>query len=233
MECDFTLQDAYAEPKEYLRHGRWANADVFVYEHSGVDWVLKDFTRRALIFRATAARFAIWREMRAMKRLQGIDGVPENPVLLARWAIVYPFIHGRTVRDAKDAGQPFTREYFEALEELVFQMHARHVVHLDMRNGRNLLVRENGLPALLDFQTCMFTDHMPGRLERLLRGVDLSGVYKYWEKLQPESLGDERRAHLERIKRLRRFWKFQGYPVKKMQRAARHAKRRRRADEAK
>jgi hypothetical protein len=84
-------------------------------------------------------------------------------------------------------------------------------VHLDTRGGGNLLIRPDGRPGIIDFQAALFTRWMPGFMRRWLEDIDMSGVYKKWERWQPETLGDARRAHLERLNRWRRLWVLRGY----------------------
>ena len=67
-------------------------------------------------------------------------------------------------------------------------------MHLDVRNGRNVLVTEQGEPVLLDFQSHVGTRWMPASLRRWAERLDLAGVYKHWEQRSPETLGEARRA---------------------------------------
>ena len=41
--------------------------------------------------------------------------------------------------------------------------------------------------------------------------MDLSGIYKKWQRWQPDTLGDERLALLDRLNRWRRWWLLRGY----------------------
>ena len=68
----------------------------------------------------------------------------------------------------------------EAFEELLRAMHARGVVHLDVRGTGNVMIRPNGSPGLIDFQASLYTGWMPGFLRRLLEDFDMSGALKKW-----------------------------------------------------
>jgi hypothetical protein len=80
-----------------------------------------------------------------------------------------------------------------------------------MRNGRNVLVSDQGEPVLLDFQSHVGTGWMPARLRRWAERFDLAGVYKHWERRSPETLGEARASLLARANRWRRLWPLRGY----------------------
>jgi hypothetical protein len=51
----------------------------------------------------------------------------------------------------------------------------------------------------------------------------MAGVYKKWAVWQPQTLGPQRRAVLERMQHWRRFWVLRGYlGMKKKYRAGSH-----------
>jgi hypothetical protein len=90
-------------------------------------------------------------------------------------------------------------------------MHARGIAHLDLRNGRNLLVTEAQQPVLLDFQSSVRLSRLPRFLQRILRDIDVSGVYKWWLMLDPLSIDDARCDRLLAAHRRRHLWPFKGY----------------------
>ena len=84
-------------------------------------------------------------------------------------------------------------------------------MHLDLRNAHNILVTDDGHPALLDFQSCLSTRWMPARLRRFLERIDRAAVYKHWARKSPATLGPERTSALARMNRLRPLWVLRGY----------------------
>lgn len=100
--------------------------------------------------RSVLARALLARERRALLALRGLDGVPQ----LARAD------RGRADELLRThlAGVPLQRaerlplDYFDRLDELVVALHARGVCHNDLHKEPNILVDEDGRPALLDFQ---------------------------------------------------------------------------------
>ncbi|MFP3981571.1 MAG: RIO1 family regulatory kinase/ATPase [Desulfobacterales bacterium] len=198
-------------PAEILSKGRWGNADLVCCRFRGKTWAIKDFSPCPPLVKKTWGRWMVRREYKAFIRLMGISGIPPDPFLLDAYAVGYRFIPGKTLREARAEELP--DDFFYRLEDVVTRMHERRIVHLDLRNRRNILVSENGEPVLLDFQSCMDLNYIPRVFHRLLRDVDLSGVYKNWIKLRPELMDETRLAHLGRMNRRRSLWVFKGYPM--------------------
>lgn len=205
----FTRAQFEAAPKKLLREGRAANARVSCVEMNGKLWTVKDFSSRSWIVRHTVAPIFLKRELAFIERLRGIEGFADAGFRLDKDAIAVAFLPGRPYGDfLKTEIKP---DFLEALEKLVAAMHARGVVHLDLRGAWNVMVRPDGGPAIIDFQSSLFTDRMPKRLRTLLEDFDRSGVLKKWRRCCPNEMGEARRAELERINRLRRWWIFRGY----------------------
>lgn len=211
MDKTFTRQDLACSQYEVLSRGRLANADLFRIKKDGVYWVVKDFSQCLLPVRKILGPLMVRRECRSLVRLQGIKGIPESPFMLDRYALCYRFIPGRTLRFVE--AWSLTSDFFHALEHLVLRMHEHNIVHLDVRNRRNILVTDAGRPALIDFQSSLHLIHVPKPLHRLLKDIDLSGVYKNWHMLRPDLLDEERRNHLSAMNRKRNYWIFKGYPL--------------------
>jgi hypothetical protein len=198
-----------AAPQTLLRDGRWANARVSRVRLDGCDWVVKDFSPRAWWVRNTIGRWFVRRELANLRRLQGVDGVPPDAFRLDAHAIALGYLDGETLGQVDPARQ--TADYFAALEALMQAIHARGIVHLDTRGTGNVLMRADGSPALIDFQSALSTRWMPAPWRRFLESVDLTGVYKKWLQRDPASMGDERAALNERMTRWRRYWLLRGY----------------------
>jgi len=208
----FTPEDLKKTPPRMLARGRWANADLSLFETDSTTWVIKDFSPCKAPIRYTLGKFMVRRELQALKRLQGIPGIAAEPFRLNPFAVAYHYIPGTTLKEARRTGA-VTPDFFLLLEELVQRMHERGIVHLDIRYMRNILITPEGTPALLDFQTSVALDRIPRMLQRLLKAIDLSGVYKCWQKVCPGTIDAERLALLEAIQKKRSLWIFKGYPL--------------------
>jgi RIO-like serine/threonine protein kinase len=150
------------------------------------------------------------REFRALMKLRGIPGVPSSVFLLDRYALCYHFIPGTILRDVP--ADRIRDDFFLSLEQLVMGIHKKGLVHLDLRNQRNILMTDDGNPALLDFQSSINLKKTPRFLRKLFKDIDLSGVYKNWGKKIPESLDSTRKSRLDTINRKRFLWFLKGYP---------------------
>ena len=77
-----------------MRDGRWANARVERVAIDGSEWTLKDFSSRPLAVRNTLGRFLLRRELSALRRLEGIRGVPTEAFRLDAHAIAARYLPG-------------------------------------------------------------------------------------------------------------------------------------------
>ncbi|MBM4309514.1 MAG: hypothetical protein FJ119_01005 [Deltaproteobacteria bacterium] len=208
----FTLDDTHRNPPRVLSKGRWANADLFLFDAGCATWVIKDFSPCRALVRYSVGIFMVRRELQALERLQGIHGIAADPFRLSPFALAYRHIPGITLKEARRTGR-VTPEFFERLEDTVQRMHGRGIVHLDIRYMRNILITPEGSPALLDFQSSLLLDRIPRALHRPLKAIDLSGVYKCWQKICPDTMGAQRTALLEAVAKRRSLWIFKGYPL--------------------
>lgn len=195
--------------RKLLRDGRFANARVERVRIGGADWIFKDFASRAFVVRHTVGRFLLGREVRALSRLEGLPGIPSQAFRVDALSMAARFVPGRALADTPDG--PFATDFLLALEALLRQVHARGIVHLDTRGGGNLLIGPDGAPGIIDFQAALSTRWMPRALRGWLEDMDLSGIYKKWQRWQPDTLGEERQALLDRLNRWRRWWLLRGY----------------------
>ena len=205
----FDRAQLLAAPSQVLRDGRWANARVLRVTVAGADWTVKDFAPRGWWVRQSIGRWLLRRELRALQRLQGLDGVPAQPFRIDAFAIASRFVPGVTLDKART--EQLDARFFLALEALFRAVHARGLVHLDSRGSSNLLAMPDGRPAVIDFQAALRTGWMPAGLRRRIEAIDLGGVYKNWLRRAPGSLDAARRERYERSTRWRRLWIARGY----------------------
>lgn len=197
---------------ELLSRGRFANAVVRRCRVGDGEWVVKDFRPKSWFVRNAYGRPMIRRELAALQRLAGVAGAPQEPFLLDCFALAYRYMPGRTLAAIGPGGLPGA--YFEALERLAIDIHARGVAHLDLRYRQNVLVLDDGTPAVLDFQASVRLDRLPHVLRRLAEQVDFSGVYKHWLLRSSEPMDERRLAAYRRHARRRRLWVVRGYLIR-------------------
>ncbi len=194
---------------ELLSRGRACNADIELLKRSDGIWVIKDFSKRNLIIRNSWGRAIISYEARVLSKLTGITGFPQDAHRVDGEALAYRFIPGDTIfaRHESLPGRPF----FKELEALVKTMHSKNIVHLDLRNRRNILITDTQKPYVLDFQSAISTKHIPAALRRMFESIDMAGVYKHWFRYSPETIGKTRAEYLIEVNRRRSWWPFRGY----------------------
>jgi hypothetical protein len=192
-----------------LHEGKWGNADLRLFDDGGRQWVVKDFAACPWVVRHTWGRFMVWRELRTLRRLEGIAGMPRDGFRLDALAYGYRFEPGQSLKEVDPTRLDTT--FFLKLEKLVQAMNDRGVVHLDLRHATNILITDAREPMLLDFQSSLFLDGLPAWLQGILKDVDLSGVYKHWYRALPATLEGPRLELLLRVRRRRKFWIFKGY----------------------
>lgn len=206
----FARVDFVAGAGRCILVGRWANANVYLFEHCGKTWVVKDFFPRRWLVRNLIGRFLTRREVSGLRRLAGLPGVPQGAFRVDAFALAYHYVPGRRLRGLRASALP--ADFFPALERNLRSMHARAAIaHFDLRNAANIVVSDTGSPSLIDFQSHVSTRWLPLPLRRFAEHVDRAAIYKHWALQSPSTLGSERRAILDRINRLRPLWVLRGY----------------------
>ena len=155
--------------------------------------------RRAGCTRSSAAlygRRVLRREERALTALAGVPGVPALLGRIDADALALEFIDAEPLR--RDLEPARLRRACSQLEEKIDRMHERGVVHLDLRQKRNVLVDAAGEVFLVDFQSAWVL--APGGLAlRMLAPLDRSAALKFRWRYAPELLDDEERGRARRL----------------------------------
>jgi RIO-like serine/threonine protein kinase len=168
-------------------------------------FVAKDYRACTPLYRWTIGAWNLRRERGALSRLAGLEGVPAIEGEVGRWILVLTHFRGTDLGKARMDRQ--TPAFFDDLARLVDEMHKRGVVHLDLRQRRNVLVLPGPRPAILDFGSALCL--RPGsRLFAWLAEIDRSGVLKYKNRALPGSLTPEEARTLRQATRFRRLWPF-------------------------
>jgi hypothetical protein len=164
-------------------------------------------TRTARWWTRPIARWLAGREARSLAAAAGLPDVPrllawDDGVLLRSW------LPGRPMQEAR----PRDPAYFREALRLVRRLHRAGVVHNDLAKEPNWLVRDDGRPALIDFQLA-WAPRRRGRLFRGLAREDLRHLLKHKRYYCAERLSARQRAILARPGPLSRVWMRLGKPV--------------------
>ena len=150
------------------------------------------------------ACWAAAREARVMRVLQGIDGVP---ALLA-WdgkKLDRSYIAGQPMQ----LGQPRDVDYYRHAHRLIRALRDRGVVHNDLAKEPNWLVRDDGTPAVVDFQIAWATQRRGG-LFRLLAREDLRHLLKHKRMYCPQAITPVERRVLAKRSWIAASWNATG-----------------------
>ena len=188
-------------PRVLRDKGGFLSPVVSVVDHDGLPAVLKDYRGKNLLTRGLLAPRLVKGEFDILRRLEGIPGIPKAYAVVEKRALLLEFIDGDTIGKFKPGELPDST--FDLLRDTVRAMHERGVVHLDLRQKKNILIDAEKRPWLIDFGAAM-----KGRLAAKARGVDESALLKFKTRNWPHLVTDADREALKSHRFLRKFWVF-------------------------
>lgn len=152
--------------------------------------VIRRDTRAARWWVRWLARMLMRREARVLRALEGLDGVPQV-IAANRHELTRCFIQGVPM----DVGKPTEKNYFTCAARLLRRMHRHGVVHNDLAKEPNLLVRENGNAAFIDFQLAWYSTRR-GRIFRAAAREDIRHLLKHKRTYRADDLTQRERRIL-------------------------------------
>jgi len=193
-----------------LKRGPWGKADILHLSHDGTVMILKDFSEKSTLVRWFGRR-QLRRERRALRRLQGIDGIPAILGEIPPCGLLLQPMPGEAITRWRRRRPEEIDPMLARLQALVTRIHERGVAHLDLRKRDNILVDASGKPSVIDFNASIAFH--PGSIgARLvfpwLVRVDRAALLKWRSFLLPDHLTPAERRRHRRMSRLRRLWIF-------------------------
>src|SRR2546426_1067688 len=129
--------------------GGFLSPVIRLVPRDGGQAVLKDFRSRNPLTRAVLGPILVRREFAILRRLDGIPGVPKAYGIVDGRALLLEYVPGRTLGKFRPGELPDS--FYRALEETLDAVHRRGVVHLDLRQKKNVLVADrDGRPHIID-----------------------------------------------------------------------------------
>lgn len=168
--------------------------------NSGADAEILRDTRSANWWVRWLARLLLRREVAGLRALDGLDGVPRVLRCDAE-RISRSFVAG----DPMHVARPASPAYFRSAMRLLRRMHRAGVVHNDLAKEPNLLVRDDGTAAFIDFQLAGCSNGR-GRLFRIAAREDIRHLLKHKRTYCPEELTARELGILARPSGLSRAW---------------------------
>lgn len=179
-----TVDDCIFDRVCVFKHDSWAATALYASESQR--HVVCKFNRTASIGPIPMrwlGRFLARREHDFLNQLEGVEGIPKvyrNVSVagkLESHAAAHDFVVGKPLSLCNDVPKGF----FERVETLLAELHARRIAYVDLHKQENVIVGEDGLPYLIDFQVSVqFPRGIFGNLGmRMLRDMDLYNVGKH------------------------------------------------------
>jgi hypothetical protein len=192
-----------------VQKGGRAKADLLLVDLGEGVMVVKDFARKPAWARLLG-RIQIRRELKAYRWLGRMPGIPAFIGEVDALALAVEKVEGERIPDARDARERGD-ELLARLRLLIDRLHAAGVVHNDLRGRKNLMLRPDGEPMLLDLAGAICL--RPGSLAhvlwfRPLAVTDEAAYLKWKEFLTPGRFTAEEQAFLRRWRIFRRLWPF-------------------------
>jgi serine/threonine protein kinase len=137
---------------EVLSRGGSGNPDVVRVRNAGQEIVVKDFSARGPIVRRIAP-WLVGREVRAYRQLADHPSVPRLLGRVDGLAFAIEYRPGEIL--GPQLADRVSQSFIPELREAVAGLHARGVVHLDLRHRSNALADVDGHPVLIDFASAL------------------------------------------------------------------------------
>lgn len=171
--------------------------------------IIKDLTPMRPLFRWLYGRRMLRREAAMLEKLAGFAAAPRLVERIGRDAIAVERVATRYKYLRKKIPPAAMPGVLAALGEAVAGLHRRGIVHLDLRQRKNILVPADDRVVLIDFESArdLGTGFLGRRvLMPLLGRIDRAAVLKWRVKFTPDQVSEEERRRLRRHDALKRLW---------------------------
>lgn len=197
-----------------FREAHGSRPDVLLLEIEDEQAVLKDFSHSDAGFRHVIGPLLVYREVRSLKRLAGLHGIPRLIRQVNASAFLLQAVDATPASKLRNPGYP--ESFYVRLRQLLDDMHARGVAHCDLRSAGNTLIDADLQPWLVDFVASIHQGsrwNLPARwIFQQFEKADHGAVLKLKKRLSPDLMSekelfesDRERGWLERS--ARRFGK--------------------------
>ena len=178
---------------EVLKKAESTRADVLLIESHGDKAILKDYSGSNKGFRLFIAPLLVYREIRALRILDEVRGVPGFIRKLSRQTFLIEFIPAKRMCAVKE-GINWV-QFIPRVEALVNALHKKGVVHGDLRNVTNILVAPQQRPVFVDFVSAVHCGHRFNIfsliLFKLCLPIDHGAMFKLKKKYAPQLITPE------------------------------------------
>jgi hypothetical protein len=178
-----------------IRQGAPYKPQVRLETIGGIRALVKDFSTCGRWFRWLIGRWLVGRECAALQAAEGVPGVPRLVARLSPYALAVEHV-GRSIAVMEPDELP--PSLWSDLERLIDALHQRGIAHADLKTLENILVDEQGVVHVVDFNSAVLAAGPFRRfLFRHLSADDKRAIIKAKLELQPELVSDEELAFLQ------------------------------------
>lgn len=146
----------------------FTQADIYKLNYKGNEVILKDFSKRPWIIRASVGRFFLYRETKALQRLISVPNVPIYLGMVDKYAFLMEKVEG--IRLPRKNMKPPSVDFLASLQNLINNIHYNGVAHNDLRRT-NIFIGPNDMPCLIDFATAVFQSDATGMIGAIKNAV--------------------------------------------------------------
>ena len=157
MCVEANIHSFAGEKRQILRKPTSTRPGIWLLEENGKKAIMKDFSRNRFLYRNVVGRFLVWREGKAYRKLQGIEGIPALYRIIPGTALIFELIPGRDM-ESLDKREGVPESFFDALSQLISLCHARGVAHCDLKRAPNTILGDDGRPYIVDWAASILRD---------------------------------------------------------------------------
>ncbi|HET6246852.1 MAG TPA: hypothetical protein VFE47_04060 [Tepidisphaeraceae bacterium] len=133
-------------------------------------------------------RFLCRREVRFYRKLEDLPNVPKIVGMVGDTGFVHEYVQGRPLAADKTVPAGF----FEKCQALIAELHRRGIAYVDTNKPENILLGDDGLPHLIDFQISWDRRF----LLRYFQREDVYHLLKHKKRLRRDELTAEELARV-------------------------------------
>jgi hypothetical protein len=198
--------------------------NILYLADSGNRYVLKlsDFRFILGILLTPIAMLMSRREYRIYGMVADLQHVPELGPRLGMRGYLHKFIEGRTLHELeREGGKTLPDDFFDKLKDTIDEIHRRRIFYMDLNKQGNIILGDDGLPYLIDYQVCIHFKYRNGLFDKLFKlfiQEDIYHLYKHKKRFRPDLMTDEEKKLAERSEFGRLVNKYYGDPYRKIKR---------------
>ncbi len=183
---------------EYYRTAGGTRPDLRVVDTMDGKIVVKDFKKSDFLFRVIVGPILIHREYGALRKLTGVDGIPQLVTKIDRYALAIQHVSGISLD--QHVCKSITNEFYKELRRVIDDMHSRGIAHCDLRSRGNVMLGDDGRPYVIDFAACVFLGKGLNPFIKWLFNqfvlADCNAVLRIKKRMSADLLSDADKAEL-------------------------------------